>query len=298
MSRRLAWILPLLAASCATPGHGVTPTFTYAPPAGTRYVRTVKIVTETSLPGSAFRQRVEREFVWNIGVSKDGDNTLVKQQLQRLAVRVNGADIVDGERVPGSNLSVDLVVDKSAKVVDVRGAEQAAELLNGLLRPGAAQDASDQAFTTEAVKEIAVARFEMVVRDLVGHPTAPGSSWTVPDDDPAVRKKTVSVDKLEACGGATCARVSAQYDVEPQAASRRAMRSGAAFLRQNGVNPATTEVLDTSFDARDELLVEPSTMIDHSATFSQTARVIFAGAKGQPIAVEFRASLEQSAVFP
>jgi hypothetical protein len=239
---------------------------------------------------------VEREFVWNIGVGKDGDNTLVTQQLQRLSVRVNGADVVDGERVPGNNISVDLVVDREAKVLDVRGTEKAAALLNDLARPG--QDAGEPIFTTEVVKEIAVARFEMVVRDLVGHPTAPGSTWTVPDDDPAVKKKTLTVDRLEACGSATCARVSAQYEVDSQAASRRAMRSAEAFLLRNGVNPSQTEILDTSFDAHDELQVEPSTLIDHAATFSQTSRVTFAGAKGQPIQVEFKAALEQSAVFP
>ena len=298
MSRHLGWVVSLLAAGCATTGQAVTPTFTYAPPPGTRYVRTVKIVTETSLPGSAYRQLEEREFVWNIGVGKEGENTLVTQQLQRLAVRVNGAALLDGERIPGSNLSVNLVVDRNAKVVEVRGAEQAAELLNSLARPASARDSGDQLFTPEVVKEIAVARFEMVVRDLVGHPTAPGSSWTAADDDPVVQKKTVTVDKLEPCGTATCARVSAQYEVNPKAAALRALRSGAIFLAQNGVNPAQTEVLDTSFDARDELQVEPSTMIDHAATFSQTARVTFVGANGQPLQFEFRTALEQSSVFP
>jgi hypothetical protein len=298
MSRRLGWALSFLVAGCATTGQTVPPAFTYAPPPGSHWVRTVKIVTETTLPGSAYRQLEEREFVWNVGVSKEGDNTLVTQQLQRLAIRVNGVELIDGERLPGSNLSVNLVVDRSAHVVEVRGAEDGAKLLSSLVRPGSTPDPGEQMFTTEVVKEIAVARFEMVVRSVVGHPTAPGSSWDVEPDDPAVQKKSLTVDKLEPCGGATCARVSTQYVVDPKAAARRAMRSGAIFLARNGVNPAQAEVLNATLDYQDEILVEASTLIDHSATFSQVAKVTFVGGSGQPIPVELRTALEQSSVFP
>jgi hypothetical protein len=319
MSRRLGWVLSFLVAACATTGRAVPPTFTYAPPPGSHWVRTVKILTETTLPGSAYRQLEERELVWNIGVSKEGDNTLVTQQLQRLTVRVNGLDLIDGERLPGTNLSVNLVVDRSAHVVEVRGAEDAAKLLSSLVRTASTADPGDQMFTAEVVKEIAVARFEMVVRNVVGHPTAPGSSWDVErddptaqpgkptasgsswhvePDDPAVQKKTLTVDKLEACGAATCARVSTQYVVDSKVAARRAMRAGAIFLARNGVNPAEAEVLSATLDYQDEILVEPGTLIDHSGTFSQTAKVTFVGASGQPIPVEFRTALEQSSVFP
>lgn len=293
---RWCWLLAGLGVGCATTSQ-VTATFTYAPPAGTRLVRTVRLISETSLVGSPFRQREEQEFVWNVGFAREGDRTLVTQQLQRVALRVNGAEVLDGERIPGNNLSVDLLVSREPRVVEVRGAERAAEVLSALLRPGAAAE-SEGFLTPEQVKQIAVARFEMVVRDVVGHPTAPGSTWTSPDPDPTVRSKTMVVDRLEPCGNARCARVSAQYEVDPQAAARRAMRSAAAFLARNGVNPAEAEVLDASLDYRDERLVEPATLIDHGATFSQTARVTFAGARGQPIPVEFRSSLEQSSEFP
>src|SRR5262245_35788595 len=100
-----AWLLGvLIITGCAT-----TPD---VPPAGTRYVRTVKVVNEASLVGRPYRQRVEQEFVWNVGIAREGELTLVTQQLQRLAVRVNGLDVIDGERVPGSNVSVDLLVSR------------------------------------------------------------------------------------------------------------------------------------------------------------------------------------------
>jgi hypothetical protein len=266
-----AWfVAAAVAAGCATT-PAVTPTFTYAPPSGTRFVRTVKLVSETSLVGNPFRQREEQEFVWNVGFTREGANTLVTQQLQRVALRINGAELLDGER--------------------------AAEVLAGLVSPGA--DRSSRAmFGAEQVRELAVARFEMVVRDVVGHPTAPGSTWVAVDPDPGVGRKTMTVDRLEPCGTARCARVSAQYDVDPRAAAKRALRSAAAFLARNGVNPAEAEVVDASMEYRDELLLEPGTLVDHAATFSQTARVTFAGPQGTALPVEIRTSLEQSSTFP
>ena len=292
-----AWLVAAaLAAGCATTPP-VTPTFTYAPPPGTRFVRTVKLVSETSLVGNPYRQREEQEYVWNVGFSREGENTVVTQQLQRVALRINGAELLDGERMPGVTLSVDLVVSPEPRVIEVRGTERAAEVLAALASPGAEGSAREM-FGPEQVREFAVARFEMVVRDVVGHPTAPGSSWVAADPDPAVKKKTMNVDRLEPCGNSRCARVSAQYDVDPRAAARRALRSAAAFLARNGVDPAQAEVLDANLDYRDELLLEPATLVDHAATFSQIARVTFAGPQGNQIPVELRTSLEQSSTFP
>jgi hypothetical protein len=293
---RVWLVAAALAAGCATT-PAVTPTFTYAPPAGTRFVRTVKLVNETTLIGSPFRQREEQEFVWNVGFSREGANTVVTQQLQRVALRINGAELLDGERMPGLSLSVDLVVSPEPRVIEVRGTERAAEVISSLASPGAERSAQGM-FGPEQVKEFAVARFEMVVRDVVGHPTAPGSTWVAADPDAAVKRKTMTVDRLEPCGAARCARVSAQYDVDPRAAAKRALRSAATFLARNGVDPAQAEVVDASLDYRDELVLELGTLVDHAATFSQISRVTFAGAQGKEIPVEIRTSLEQSSAFP
>ncbi len=296
MVRRCCLLVAALGAGCATTS-AVAPTFTYAPPSGTRFVRTVKLVSETRLVGSPFRQREEQEFVWNVGFTREGDRTVVSHQLQRVALRINGADVLDGERVPGSGLSVDLVVSAEPRVVEVRGAERAAEVLSALLVPGA-EGGSASMVSTEQVKDLAVARFEMLVRDVVGHPTAPGSTWPAGEPDSTGTRKTMTVDRIEPCGATRCARVSAHYEVNPRAAARRAMHRAAAFLARNGVNPAEAEVIDASMDYRDELLVEPGTLVDHAASFSQTAKVTFAGARGDPIPVEFQSTLEQSSTFP
>ena len=130
-----AWLVAAaLAVGCATT-PAVAPTFTYAPPSGTRFVRTVKLVNETSLVGSPYRQREEQEFVWNVSVTREGENTLVTQQLQRVALRINGADLLDGERMPGGGLSVDLVVTPEPRVVEVRGAERPRRCSEASSRP-------------------------------------------------------------------------------------------------------------------------------------------------------------------
>ncbi|HVP61191.1 MAG TPA: hypothetical protein VMT11_11560 [Myxococcaceae bacterium] len=296
MIRRWWLLMAVLGSGCATT-PSVAPTFTYAPPPGTRYVRTVRLVSETRMVGSPYRQREEQEFVWNVGFTREGDRTVASHQLQRVAMRINDAEVLDGERVPGSALSVDLVVSPEPRVVEVRGAERAAEVLSGLLLPGA-ERSSGTLLGAEQVKEFAVARFEMLVRDVVGHPTAPGSTWPVVDSDATVRQKTMTVERIEPCGTVRCARVSAQYEVYPREAARRALRSAAAFLVRNGVDPAEAEVLDATMEYRDELLVEPGTLVDHAASFSKTARVTFADPQGKPVPVEFQSTLEQSSAFP
>jgi len=284
-----------LATGCATTPT-VAPTFTYAPRAGTHYVRTVKVVNETSVIGTPLRQREEQEFVWKVAFTRQGDLTLVTHQLERLTLRVNDAEVLGGARAPREALSVDLLVSSEPRVLEVRGAERAALILSSLA-PAASDGTSGPVIGPEQVRQIAVELFEMAVRDVVGHPTAAGSTWVASDPDPAVDRKRMSVDGLEPCGVARCARVTARYQMSSQGAAR-AMRSARAFLERSGVNPAETEVLDAQLDYNDELLLEPGTLVDHGARFSRITRVTFGGPQGTPIPVEFRATLEQSSTFP
>jgi hypothetical protein len=85
--------------------------------------------------------------------------------------------------------------------------------------------------------------------------------------------------RLEPCGVARCARVTARYQMSSQGVVR-AMRSAQAFLERSGVNPAEAEVLDAELDYHEELLLEPGTLVDHGARFSRITRVTFAGPQG------------------
>ena len=173
------------------------------PASGTRYVRTVKVVSETTVVGSPVRQREEQEFVWNVAFTRQGSNTLVTHQLQRLSLRINDAVVLDAERAPGEAVSVDLLVSPEPRVLEVRGTERAAELLTSLRVD--LGDRSGVAVGPDQVRRIAVALFEMVVRDVVDRPTATGSTWAAANPDPAVERKTMSVDRLEPCGPVRCA---------------------------------------------------------------------------------------------
>ena len=284
----------VLATGCATT-PAVAPRFTYAPGNGTRYVRTVRVVSETVVIGTPVRQRQEQEFVWNVAFVRQGSNTLVTHQLQRLSLRVNEAVVLDSERPPGERVSVDLLVSPEPRVLEVRGTERAAELLSRLRVD--LGDRSGAATGPDQVRRIAVALFEMVVRDVVDRPTAAGSTWAAADPDPTVERKTMSVDRLEPCGPVRCARITAQYEVSPQAALR-ALDVARDFLAASGVDPSQADLLDTTVDYHDEVLLEPGTLVDHAASFSRTIRVTFAGPQGAQIPVEFRTRLEQSSTFP
>lgn len=153
---RRGWLLVLaLGAGCATTPP-VASTFTYAPRTGTRYVRTVKVVTETSLVGTPYRERGEQEFVWNMAFTKQGDRFLVTHQLQRVSLRINDAQVLDGERRPGDPVSVDLLVSSEPRVLEVRGTERAAEVLSAMFTPPEAE-VSSQMIGPEQVRQIAVA---------------------------------------------------------------------------------------------------------------------------------------------
>ena len=280
-------------AGCAT-SRAVEPTFTYAPRSGTHYVRTVKVVNETTVVGSPLRQREEQEFVWNVAFAQQGNLTVVSHQLQRLSVRINDARVAEIHGATAERISVDLLVSPGPRVVEVRGAERAATLLSSL--SPATNDSSGPVIEAEEVRKIAVALFEMVVRDVVGHPTAPGSTWITMDPDPAIERKTMKVEGLEPCGSARCARVRAEYELSSNHGGG-AIRSASAFLAQTGMNPADAEVIDASVEYQEEILLEPGTLVDHAATFSRTSRVMFLS-RGMQIPVEFRTTLEQSSSFP
>ena len=294
---RCGWLLAAaLAAGCATTPQ-VAPTFTYAPPAGTRYVRMLKLVTETSLVGTPYRERSEQVFVWNVSFTGQGDRLVVRHQLQRTALRINDAEVLDGERSLGYPVSVDLLVSSEPRVLEVRGTQRAAEVLSALMTPPQL-GIPTQVITPDQVRQIAVALFEITVRDVAGHPTVPGSSWVAASPDPAVSRKVLRVDRLEPCDTTRCARISAEYEVNQEEAAREAMRSAETLLIQNGVNPAEAEVVDATLDFADTLLLEPATLVDHAASFSRTARVTFARPGGARLRLEFRSTLEQTSAFP
>ncbi|HET9156388.1 MAG TPA: hypothetical protein VFN91_06950 [Myxococcaceae bacterium] len=287
------WAVVLVTGCATTPAQA--PRFTYAPRAGTRYVRTVRMVSEITVIGTPVRQREEQEFVWNVAFARQGSNTLVTHQLQRLSVRINDAVVLDAERAPGEGISVDLLVSPEPRVLEVRGTERAAELLSSLRVD--LGDRSGVAIGPDEVRRIAVALFEMVIRDVVNRPSESGSTWTAADPDPAVERKTMSVDRLEACGPVRCARVTAQYEVSPQAALP-ALDAATTVLAGSGMNPSQADLLDTTVDYHDEVLLEPGTLVDHAASFSRTIRVTFVGPQGAQVPVEFRTRLEQSSAFP
>jgi hypothetical protein len=283
-----------LGGGCATT-PALAPTFTYAPRIGTHYVRTVKVVNQTTVMGSPLRQREEQEFVWNVGFSRQGDLTLVTHQLQRLSIRINDATAAEVDGVTAESVSVDLLVSPGPRVLEVRGAERASRMLSSL--SGRTDTDSGAAIEPEQVRKIAVALFEMVVRDVVGHATAPGSTWAAMDPDPAIDRKTMRVERLEPCGSARCARVTAEYELSSDR-SGNALRTASAFLAQSGVNPADVQVLDAALEYHYEILLEPGTLVDHSASFSRIARVIFVLPQGTQVPVEFRTTLEQTSTFP
>jgi hypothetical protein len=256
------------------------------------------MVNEATVIGSPLRQREEQEFVWHVAFTRQGDLTVVTHELQRLSVRINDATVIDVDGATAQRVSVDLLVSPGPRVLEVRGAERAARMLSSL--PVGTSGASAPVIEPEQVRKIAVELFELVVRDVVGHPTAPGSTWAAMDPDPAVDRKTMRVEGIGPCGASRCARVTAEYQLASDHSERSVspVRTASAFLSQSGVALADAQVLDATLEFHEDILLEPGTLVDHWASFSRISRVVFVSSQGVQVPVEFRTTLEQSSTFP
>ncbi|HEY1418327.1 MAG TPA: hypothetical protein VGF41_10490, partial [Myxococcaceae bacterium] len=196
-------------------------------------------MSETSLVGTPYRERIEQEFIWNVSFTRQGDRFVVSHQLERVALRINDAEVL-GERRPRNPVSVDLVVSSEPRVLEVRGTERAAQVLSTLFTPPEAE-ISTQVIGPDQVRQVAVALFEMTVQDVAGHSTVPGSSWVATEPDLPITRKVFTIDRLEPCDTARCARISARYEMNQEEAARQAMRAAETLLINNGVNPAEAQ---------------------------------------------------------
>jgi uncharacterized protein (AIM24 family) len=91
--------------------------------------------------------------------------------------------------------------------------------------------------------------------------------------------------------------VTAEYQLSSER-TVNALQSASSLLTQNGTDPATAQVVDAELEYHEEILLEPGTLVDHSATFSRISRVIFVRPDGTLVPVEFRTTLDQSSTFP
>ncbi len=255
-------------------------TFTFAPPDGTRGVRTEHRRYEVALIGTPLRNLEEEELKWNVEAHKSGEGYTVHQELAHVMMKQDGETMVDCDVKPGA-IAADLIIDKAGNLVDVKGLEGTSKTLQSLASPEA-KKAAARVFASQSLKALVASRYEETMGDIIGRPTKVGSSWTTQGrPGAAVLSRTVTVQSMEPCGGVTCARLSGSYKLDPKTMIKLASEVVKDYARWSNTAATKLDVQAAMYSMDGTLLTEPATMLNHEASLDESGKVFFAGPQRQ-----------------
>jgi hypothetical protein len=254
--------------------------FTMAPASGTRFMRTELRHWETSLVGTPLARRQDQELRWQVDVGKSGDQFVISQELRHVTMKHNDATLIDAE-VPAGAIAAQLVVDRAGTLKEVRGLEKTSETLKSLANAGAKMDEVDEmALSPAALKSLVAMRYEVLAGDIAGRPVAQGSTWTIAarPGSPII-SRILTVEGMESCDGAQCARIREDVKLDPVAVRDIASDLIKRRVKELGGDPKKVQNQSTTYSMAGSLLIEPATMLHHDAALAESGRVVAATAK-------------------
>jgi hypothetical protein len=267
--------------------------FKFGPPDGMRGVRTERRRYEVAIVGTPLRNLEEEELTWNIGSKIQGDQYLVDQELAHVTLKHDGATVLDKDVEPGKVMA-QLVIDKAGNLVDVKGLEETSKTRESLVGPNR-KTAAERVFSTENLTALVANRYDETVGDVIGRPAKVGATWTTEGrPGSAVQSRTVSVQSIEPCGGATCARLQATYKMAPAAMISLANEVTRDYARWAGQAPSKIKAETAIYSMSGTLLTEPATMMNHEAALDESGKVFFAGPKQQMVEIDLTGKTEMS----
>ena len=215
--------------------------FTFAPPVGTRFVRTEKRGYQSSLVGVPSGRREEQELRWQVDVGKAGDQYIVRQNLQHVTMKLNGATVIDGDLAPDA-ITARLAIDRNGNLTDVHGLENTSQTLRAIAH-ATMDDADERAVSPAGLKALVAMRYNVLTGDFVGRPSTVGSSWTSPGrPNTGVVSKTLTVERMEPCGKAQCARVRADIKLDAPMVFDNAAELVKHRVRELGGDPSKVQL--------------------------------------------------------
>lgn len=265
-------------------------TFRFAPPDGTQFIRKDRSRQERVIAGSSLRSVEEEALDWKVEVHRKGEQVLVDQRLDGVSLKEDGNVLVEGKAARG--IDAELVIDRNGKLVDVKGLDETAARLKELASPQM-KDAVEQVFTKKHLYDSIATRYAEQFGDTIGHPSAPGSTWTI--KNPAgsfVASKKVTVERNEPCGLASCARLRVDYEIDPRVMSDGAVALVKARVKAAGGDPARVSLKRASYGASGSMLIEPATMLSHGATLRETGSVTLAAPDGGEVTVQINGTTD------
>jgi len=277
----------LLVGACAEPSTAKTPVnsgaFVYAPALEVPYRESMQRYEEISIPGTPMRDAERWTLEWQ-GVTTRETNTFKRTlKLVGLKFNLNGVDELRGDEIKAAEPVIEVLTDKDANVVDVRGTEQLSAAIVGLGAPEA-QPILRRVFSPERLKALVVVRSIEQHADFVGRPSQVGSQWTAVGPAAASTKK-IRVVSEATCGASHCVQVERSYDVDKQAVFDEVADRVAAYVEAQGGDPKQVQLKGVEVKLQDSLLIDPATMDYHAARFDEDASIHVAGPKGElPVA--------------
>jgi hypothetical protein len=254
--------------------------FTFGPASGTHFVRTEQRTVDYFLVGTPLSRREEQELRWDVGVRASGDRYVVKQMLKHIVVKNNGAAQMDAD-VPDGAIAAELVMDRFGNLLEVRGPNDTTSTVRALVPPNTKLDAiQERQLSAESLKALVAMRYAVLTGDMIGRPSMPGASWTVPSQSSGpILSTTVAVQHMEPCGTVACARVREESKLDP--AFLRPAVEGLVKRRveQLGGDGVSVRIKSALWSMTGSLTVEPGTMLGHEGSISETGSVVAASGK-------------------
>lgn len=284
---------PLVPAAADAP-----PTFTFAPPAHERFVRTERRSVEMAIVGTNARSADEEVLRWNVDAHRLNTSSIVDQELAHVTLRHNGRTIVDGAP-PLHAVTAQLVLDVSGNLQDVRGLDGAPDAIASMASPDDAPLVK-AIFSTQNLRATIAMRHDEIYGALTGgRPATAGASWTaLAKPQHGIESREVTVERIEPCGSGrreSCARVAIDLTLDPRIAENAAVSMVQSWVRSQGGDTRALHAKSGASSEQGSIWIEPATMVVHGASFVETGRALVTGAKGRngaPREVEIRGTTE------
>jgi hypothetical protein len=292
------WILGVvLLSACGGPeapaknAEAANGRFNYSPTLEKPCHETMTRSEEVAIPGSPLRDAQQWTLEWDVTTTRESNLFKRSYRLVGLKISVNGAEQLRGDEVKPSMATVDVLTDKDANVVDVRGSEQLSNAIASLGTPEA-QPILKRVFSPQRLKALVVIRSIEQHADFVGRPAQVGSQWQATEaDSPIVVQVRVAGETP--CGQAKCVQVQRTYDLDRQAVFSEVAERVADFVKSQGGDPAKVQLTGMDLKLEDTMTIDPATMDYYGARYSQDATLHVAGPNGE-LPVSFKVTRERS----
>jgi hypothetical protein len=264
-----------------------TTTFVYAPTLDHLHRVTMRRSDEMLIIGTPMRNEEEWTLVWDVIATRESNLVRRTFKLMGLKIAVNGADLLRGHEVQPKGVTIDVLTDKDANVVDVRGADQFSDAVVSLGDADAQPDLR-RIFSSARIKALIVDRSQELHSDFVNRPAQVGASWMANDPNNSGTRQIRVLAEVP-CGTRRCLQLRRDYDIDRSDIYAQVSQRVAQYVQSQGGDPSKVAVTGMDLKLEDKLVMDPTTMDYYGAQFVEDATIHVTGPNGEiPVAFKQR----------